>query len=147
VVDRLPADFVSGAVEHAVQVVTGQGKELIIVEGQGALLHHAYSTSTIGILYGAWPRFIVLTHPPLRKQRHSFPEIPVPEPDNEIKAINVLLPESKVIGLAINSEGAKNHRELCVKYENHFQLPTADVIADPEGSNKLLDAVLKALES
>ncbi len=145
-VDHLPTDFVAGAIENAVQELIKQGKELIIVEGQGALLHHAYSTSTIGILYGAWPRFIILAHPPLRKHRKSFPNIPMPEPEDEIKALNVLLPAAKVIALSLNCEGAENYQELCKKFEKRTGLLTVDLIADPEGTVKLLNKLLDELK-
>jgi uncharacterized NAD-dependent epimerase/dehydratase family protein len=145
-VDHLPTDFVAGAIEHAIQQLIEIGKEMIIVEGQGALLHHAYSTSTIGILYGAWPRFIILAHPPLRERRKSFPNIPMPEPEDEIRALNVLLPDVKVIALSLNCDGAKNYRELCKKFEEQTGLLSIDVIADPNGSDKLLDKILNELK-
>jgi uncharacterized NAD-dependent epimerase/dehydratase family protein len=142
VVDSLPADFVAGAVEHAVQEVIGQGKELIFVEGQGALLHHAYSTSTVGILYGAWPKFIVLSHPPLREHRKSFPNIPMPGPEDEIRALNALLPHAKVIAMSLNTEGSANYQELCEEYINRICIPAVDVFADPDGRRKLLDIIM-----
>jgi uncharacterized NAD-dependent epimerase/dehydratase family protein len=146
VVDSLPADFVAGAVEHAVQEVIKQGKELIFVEGQGALLHHAYSTSTIGILYGAWPKLIVVSHPTLRKHRKSFPNIPMPIPEDEIKALNALLPHSKVIAISLNNEGSSNHHELCKAITNRLGIPSADVLADPEGKRILFDIIMNELK-
>jgi uncharacterized NAD-dependent epimerase/dehydratase family protein len=141
-VDRLPTDFVAGAVEHAVQDVIAQGKELIFVEGQGALLHVAYSTSNIGILHGAQPKHIILTHPPLRNHRASFPNIPVPAPEDEIKALETLSPGSAVIGLSLNCEGAENYIEICKKFEDQTELVTVDVLADKSGAERLLNAVL-----
>ncbi len=146
VVDHLPTDFVAGAMEHSVQDVIKQGKELIFVEGQGAILHHAYSTSTIGILFGSWPKFIVLVHPPLRKFRKSFPEIPLPEPEAEIKALNALLPEAKVIALSLNTEGSVDYKDICSRYEHKYGLPVVDVLADTEGAEKLLTVILAQLD-
>jgi uncharacterized NAD-dependent epimerase/dehydratase family protein len=146
VVDSLPADFVAGAVEHAVQEVIEQGKDLIFVEGQGALLHHAYSTSTIGILYGAWPKLIVLSHPTLRKHRKSFPTIPMPSPEAEIKALNTLLPNAKVIALSLNNEGAENYLELCEVFTDRMGIPAVDVFSDPKGAKIILDLISAELK-
>jgi uncharacterized NAD-dependent epimerase/dehydratase family protein len=145
IVDSLPADFVAGAVEHSVQEVIKQGKELIFIEGQGALLHHAYSTSTIGILYGAGPKFIVLSHPPLRKYRKSFPKIPMPKPEDEIKALNALFPQARVIALSLNNEGASDFQHLCEEYNNRLLIPAFDVLADPGATKSLFDVIIKAL--
>ena len=143
-VDRLPADFVAGAVEKMVQDVIEQGKELIFVEGQGSILHYAYSSSTIGILHGAWPKHIILAHPALRTHRSSNKSIPLPEPKDEITALELLAPEAKVIGLALNCKGREDHQELCREYEERTGLPTVDVIADKAGAGKLLDTILEA---
>lgn len=141
-VDHLPTDFVAGEVERMVQDVIKQGKGLIFIEGQGALLHHAYSTSTIGILHGAQPKYIVLVHPANRPNRASFPKIPIPDPEDEIAALEQLLPGTKVIGIALNCNGAKNHENLCNEYEERLGLPTADVVADKTGTKRLLEKIL-----
>jgi uncharacterized NAD-dependent epimerase/dehydratase family protein len=140
-VDHLPPVFVAGAIESAVQKVIGQGKELIIVEGQGALLHHAYSTSAIGILHGARPKLIIVSHKPLRTQRASFPEIPVPPIEEEIKALKLLLPESKVIALSLNCDRAKNYLDICKEYEKRTELLAVDVIADKSGAKKIFEKI------
>ena len=145
-VDRIPADFVQGAVEESVQDVIKQGKKLIFVEGQGALLHKIYSTSALGILHGSQPRYIVLVHPPLRKHRSSFPMMPVPEPEQEIKALEHLSQGSKVIGLSLNCEGVQNYKELCNKYEEQTGLITVDVLAESAGAEKLLDKILEEMK-
>jgi len=144
-VDHIPTDFVAGAVEKLVQDVIEQGKELIFVEGQGAVLHHAYSTSAIGILHGAQPRYIVLVHPTMRKHRSSFPDIPIPEPETEINALQQLSPGTKVIALSLNCEGAEDFESICKKYEDRTGLVTADVIADPLGGEKLLEKIISEL--
>ena len=146
-VDHLPTDFVAGAIEHAVQEVIKQGKDIILVEGQGALLHHAYSTSTIGILYGARPSYIILSHKPNRKFRASFPEIPMPMPEKEIEALELLSREAKVIALSLNCEGAHNYKEICAEHENRTGLFTVDVLADSGASNRLLDKITEKIEN
>jgi uncharacterized NAD-dependent epimerase/dehydratase family protein len=141
-VDHVPTDFVAGVVEHMVQELIPQKKGFIIIESQGALLHHAYSTSAIGILHGAQPKYIVLVHPTHRKHRSSFPNIPLPEPDEEIKAIKQLSPESKVIALSLNTHGAKNYEEVCREYEKSTGLIATDVLRDPKGAKKIMKTIM-----
>jgi len=146
VVDHLPTDFVAGSVEHCVFELIEQGKELIFVEGQGAILHHAYSTSTIGILHGAWPNYIILVHPANRRQRSSFPMVPIPPLVNEMNALEQLCPGVKVIALALNCEGAKNYSEICKDHEKKIGLTAVDVLADIDGPKILLDVIIKAIK-
>jgi uncharacterized NAD-dependent epimerase/dehydratase family protein len=141
-VDHLPTDFVAGAIEHAVQEVIEMGKNLIFVEGQGSILHHTYSTSTIGILYGSWPKYLVLVHPPLRTTRKSFPDIPIPSPEQELTALRSLLPDVEPVALSLNCQGAENFRDLCNKYQKRTGLLTVDVLADRDGAVKILQKIL-----
>jgi uncharacterized NAD-dependent epimerase/dehydratase family protein len=144
-VDHLPTDFVAGEVEQMVQDVIKQGKDLIFIEGQGALLHHAYSTSTIGILHGAQPNYIILVHPVTRPNRASFPKIPVPAPEEEIAALEKLLPGTKVIGIALNCNGEENFQDLCNEFEERLGLPTVDVVANRADTKRLLEKILEEI--
>jgi uncharacterized NAD-dependent epimerase/dehydratase family protein len=145
VVDQVPTDFVAGAVEQLVQDLIQLGKGFIFVESQGSVLHHAYSTSAIGILHGAQPKFIVLVHPTYRKHRSSFPEIPLPNPEEEISALEQLSPGSKVIALSLNCHGAKNYREICKDYEKRLGLIATDVLLDPSGTDRIMKKILSEL--
>ena len=67
VVDSVKADFVSGSAEELVLRVS-EGKELVIVEGQGSLLHPGYSGVTLGLIHGTMPDAFILCHIPTRKE-------------------------------------------------------------------------------
>ena len=144
-VDHIPTDFVSGVVEQMVQDLIKQDKGFIFVEGQGAILHHAYSTSAIGILHGAQPKFIVLVHPSYRKHRSSFPDIPLPTPKEEISGLERLSPGPKVIALSWTTHGAKNFKEVCRDYEKSTGLITTDVLLDIAGADRILKKILSEL--
>src|SRR5580765_4590184 len=58
-IDAIPADFVAGEIEHLVVEAASQA-DVVVVEGQGALHHPAYSGVTLGLLHGAAPDAMIL---------------------------------------------------------------------------------------
>jgi uncharacterized NAD-dependent epimerase/dehydratase family protein len=143
VVDRLPADFVAGAVEKMVLDVAAQGKELIFVEGQGSLLHKAYSTSALGILHGAQPDYVVVTHDPARKYRGSFPEVKMPELGQELELVKLLSPDSKIVGVSLNCQKTKEWEGAIEEYQKRTGLLTVDVLRQKDGGELLVNNVLE----
>ena len=101
--DVLTSGFASGEVENA--IITAHEKEhpdIIVVEGQGALSHPAY-TSSSAIVRGSAPDAIILQHPPTRKNHCDYPDIPMPKLESEIELIEIFS-HSKVIAITINHE-------------------------------------------
>lgn len=74
--DAVRVDFAAGAVEKTVMEL-GKGQDLIIVEGQGSLLHPG-STATLPLIRGSQPTGLVLVHRVGAKQIHDLPDFLIP---------------------------------------------------------------------
>jgi len=139
-VDVLTSGFATGEVENA--IITAYEKEnpdIFIVEGQGALSHPAF-TSSSAIIRGAMPDAIILQHPPKRKNHCDYPEIPMPTVESEIELLEVFS-KSKVIAITINHEDMNDMEveSTIVEYEYKYGLPATDVLK--HGSAKLVKKI------
>ncbi len=76
-VDAVVSDFVAGAAERLVVEGAARGGELLWVEGQGALLHPAYSAVTLGLMHGAAPHAFVLCHRAGSTEIEGYPGNPL----------------------------------------------------------------------
>ncbi len=151
-VDAVIADFIAGAAERLVL----QGAELagrdgiVLVEGQGALLHPAYSGVTLGLLHGSMPHAQIMCHDLERtvirsNGEYSFVKIP------DLTAMVKLLEESAawlrpapVIGIAVKTSSLSEDeaRAAIERIENETGLPVTDPVRF--GAKALADAVRRA---
>ncbi|MBI9072904.1 MAG: DUF1611 domain-containing protein [Melioribacteraceae bacterium] len=141
-VDVLSSGFASGEVENAVvNASENDNPDIIVVEGQGALSHPAF-TSSSAIIRGAVPNAIIIQHPPNRKNHCDYPEIPMPTLESEIELLEVFS-KSPVIAITLNHEDMTDEevKETIVEYEYKHELPTTDILKF--GSKKLVETLLK----
>lgn len=141
--DAVPSQFCAGELEATiVEAFEAEKPDVIVVEGQGALSHPAYSTSSF-ILRGSCPDGVVLQHAPGRTYRCDFATMAMPTPASEINLIETFA-DTKVIGLTINHEnmtGAEIDSAIS-RYESAFAIPVTDALTrSPE---RLVDMVLGA---
>lgn len=141
--DAIPSQFCSGELESTVvEAFEGEHPDVIIVEGQGALSHPAYLTSSF-ILRGSQPAGVILQHAPARRVLGDFPSVPMPTPASEINLIETFA-DTKVIGLTINHEHMTDVEvgAAIALYEAELGIPATDALTRP--SERLVEMVLQA---
>ena len=141
--DAIPCQFCSGEVEATiVEAFEAEQPDVIVIEGQGALSHPAYLSSTF-ILRGGRPNAVILQHAPARRMLGDFPDVPTPTPLAEIALLRAFA-GVKVIGLAINHEDMTDAEvsAAIVLYELELGIPATDALTRPVG--RLVDMVLDA---
>lgn len=141
--DAVPAQFVAGELEAAVvEAYREERPDLIIVEGQGALSHPTYLSST-AVLRGSRPAAVILQHAPARRAISDFPDFPMPTPASEINLIETFA-DTRVIGLTINHEDMTDSEVTAAitMYELELGMPVTDALTRP--TNRLLDMVFAA---
>jgi len=140
-IDRVAADFLSGAAEKL--VLANQHHEAIVVEGQGSLFHPRYSGVALGLLHGLMPDGLVLCCEMDRQTIFGMENIPLAslEKTREFyeSAANLMHP-CRVIGVAVNGQHFSDAQvaEECERTERRLGLPVCDVIR--HGPLKLVDA-------
>ncbi|MGN6431601.1 MAG: DUF1611 domain-containing protein [Gaiellaceae bacterium] len=143
-VDAVVSDFIAGAAERLVVEGTEKG-DLLWVEGQGALLHPAYSGVTLGLMHGSAPHAYVLCHQAGATAIEGFPDHPIP-PLSELVDLHerAALPArpAPVACIAVNTRGLdeEDARAEIAAAEAETGLPADDPVRF--GAEKLLDAVL-----
>ena len=141
--DAIPSQFCSGEMEAAtLEAFECESPAVIIIEGQGALSHPAFSTSSL-ILRGSRPSGVVLQHAPGRTHRCDFGQMLMPTPASEIDLIETFA-DTKVIGLTINHENMTEAEvdAAIVSYERELGIPATDALTRrPE---RLVEMVLTA---
>jgi len=141
--DAIPSQFCSGELEATiVDAFESERPDVIVIEGQGALGHPAFSTSSL-ILRGCHPHGVVLQHAPGRRHRCDYEQMPMPTAAAEINLIQTFA-DTTVIGLTINHEHMTEAEvsAAIVSYERELGIPATDALTrSPE---RLADMVCSA---
>ncbi|MFU8832764.1 MAG: DUF1611 domain-containing protein [Wenzhouxiangella sp.] len=141
--DAVPSQFCAGELEAIiVDAFETEQPDVIIIEGQGALSHPAFSTTSF-ILRGSCPDAVVLQHAPARTTRCDFDQMPMPSPSTEINLIQTFS-NTRVIGLTINHEHMSEAEVDAAigAYESELQIPATDALT--RSPKRLLDMVFAA---
>ena len=147
-VDAVVADFIAGAAERLVVEGHERGGELLLVEGQGSLVHPAYSGVTLGLVHGSAPHAFVLCHRAGATEIEDHPGHPLPTLPELVELherISLPARPAVVACIALNTHGLDDDaaRRAIEDAEAETGLPTDDPVR--HGAARLVDAMLARL--
>ncbi|WP_061960570.1 DUF1611 domain-containing protein [Demequina flava] len=144
--DAIPAQFGVGELEGAVVAAwEEQRPRVIVVEGQGALSHPAYLSSTV-VLRASRPHGVIMQHAPGRSVLSDYPDVPMGTPEHEIALIE-MFGRTRVVGMTINHEDMSrvDVTAAIALYQVDLGIPVTDALwRDPV---ELVQMVVKAFPS
>jgi uncharacterized NAD-dependent epimerase/dehydratase family protein len=143
-IDAIPGDFMAGCVERDVMSVDGQA-DMILVEGQGSLLHPGFSSVTLALLHGSIPHSIILNHQLTRKEISNIKDVPIPSLTEVVRPyLDLASPFRRphLVGISINTSGTSEEEALAAiaAAEKELGVPATDPIRF--GPEKLVDALV-----
>jgi uncharacterized NAD-dependent epimerase/dehydratase family protein len=146
-VDSIISDYTAGCIEKEIDQSVADGYEMMLVEGQGALTHQAYSGVTLGLIHGAMPDAFILCHQPTRLKDDYGYTLPSLKYTVEMhETVTRHFKQAKVVGIGINSVGLNNDEshEAAERIERETGLPAVDTFRF--GGAKLADALVNYFE-
>jgi len=143
--DAYKLDHACGAVESA--VVDQKDKDIVIIEGQGSILHPG-SSATLPLMRGSCPTHMILCHIARNDSLRSLQDIKIPdlkkfiELNEQVATVIGTYPMAKVLGVALNTIKMSDNEalEIIKKVEENTGLPSTDVIR--YGGDKIFDQLL-----
>ena len=148
-VDAVVADFIAGAAETLV-LEAARDADIILVEGQGSLVHPGYSGVTLGLLHGSCPDALILCHQATRTYigdyhgREPWVKIPpLPELVEIYERAAAPVRPAKVIGICLNTFDLTDAQaEAAIsRAAADTGLPTTDPVRF--GAAPLVDAIVR----
>ena len=142
-IDRVVSDFAAGAVEEMVLEV-GNDHDLLVVEGQGSIVHPAYSAVTCAILHGAMADELILCHAAGREAIHGYEATLVPSIRTYVDLYEDLAApvcEAEVVAGALNTSHLDDPAATAAveDYAAALDAPATDPIRF--GAEELLEAI------
>jgi uncharacterized NAD-dependent epimerase/dehydratase family protein len=131
-VDAVVADFIAGATEQ-VTIQGARDADIVLVEGQGSILHPGYSGVSLGLLHGSLPHGLIACHQPSRKTFRHNEWLPIPPLKDVIdlhEAIAAPLRKATTIGVSLNTSDLSDAeaRAAIKQAEKETGLPTTDPV-------------------
>ena len=147
-VDAVVSDFIAGAAERLVVEGYERGGELLLVEGQGAVTHPAYSGVTLGLIHGSAPHLFVLCHLAGETEVEGYPGHPLlslPELVDLHERISLPARKAKVAAVVLNTRLLDLHdaRAAIAAAEAETGLVADDVVRF--GPERVIDSLLASL--
>ncbi len=144
-IDAIIGDFMAGAIEQQLLKVAKKKCDFAFVEGQGSILHPAWSGVTLALYHGSLPHKLILCHKVGNKYLRNT-KIEIESLNQFIKvyeSVSLPLRNAKVAGIALNMQGFTNEQALDAikKAEDETGLLADDVVRN--GGEKLFKSCLK----
>lgn len=154
--DRVIGDFMAGGMEvclHEEIDAFGQNnsdtEHTVFVEGQGSLLHPAYSGVTLSLLHGSNPDAMILCHKADAQHIRHYPQISIPPLTAVIEMYETAArwvrppdqPAAKVKGISVNTSALPEAEARA--YLDQLAIETNLPVTDPVRYG--VDSLLKAL--
>ncbi len=141
-IDCVVSDFVNGAAEQL--VVDNQHHDILVIEGQGSLVHPAYSAVTLGLLHGCQPQGLIFVFEAGRQTAVGLDHVRLPDLAQQttlFESMASLYQPCQTVAIAMNGRHLDSQAaaEAARKVESELELPVVDVVRD--GPQRLLDAV------
>jgi uncharacterized NAD-dependent epimerase/dehydratase family protein len=141
-VDRVIADFIGGATERLV-CETARGTQVVLLEGQGSIIHPGYAGVTVGMIAGALPRGLILCHQPTRATVRNY-DVPIPPLLKLVALYEGAIAGVRripVIGVALNTFDMEEDaaRRALVEAQRETGLPATDPVRF--GTEPLVSAI------
>ena len=145
-IDAVVADFIGGATERLV-AETAPGVKVVVLEGQGSILHPGYIGVTVGMLAGALPDGLLLCHQPTRTEIRNC-SVAIPSLPRLVELYRDAAPgikEFAIIGIALNTFdlGEEEALRAIESAGRETGLPAADPVRF--GADALLEAIRDSL--
>ena len=140
-IDSVKADFMAGEIEYLIDNVPNN-TELVIVEGQGALTNQFYAGVTLGLMHGAMPDYMLMTHDPSRDlDVTDFPMTTMKHVMDLHLDLMKSFKQSRFIGINLLTFAFDNEKALKIieNSRTEFNMETTDLIRF--GDKGLIDAI------
>jgi uncharacterized NAD-dependent epimerase/dehydratase family protein len=132
-VDRVISDFAAGAVERMI-VERAPDHDVLFVEGQGTIVHPAYSGVTCSLLHGAMPDALVMTHSAGRETLRGYESFPIPPVETHVDLYEDLaapVRPTRVAAGALDTRAIaddEDAREAVAAYADAVDAPATDPV-------------------
>ena len=146
-VDAVVSDFIAGAAERL--VVEGDrrgGTDVLWVEGQGSVVHPAYSGVTLGLIHGSVPHLYLLCHLAGATEVEGYPGHPLPGLPELVdlhERLSLPIRRGRVACIALNTRELDDAgaRAAIAAAEAETGLPADDPVRF--GAERLLNEILE----
>jgi len=134
-VDAVVADFIAGAAEELV-LQGAKDADVVLVEGQGSIIHPGYSGVTLGLLHGSCPDAMILCHQTTRQhigEYRTAPWLRIPSLQRYVELYEMLgsaVHPTRVIGISLNTFDLSESeaRAACRRATDETGLPATDPV-------------------